>query len=156
MACPHCGAQYPIPHETDCPRAPPPGVEAYCRCGGTGVRKDLDSQRVVPCGCGRKPSSVGAKKLAMQKRLDDRLAELRRVERDRVEEAKRAGAAGVCCVCNAITHPDGSPVTWRCVGCGGRVCRAHTLTIPGRVPAEYYGDTLCGFGCWEKVGRPEE
>lgn len=102
---------------------------------------------------------MGEKKLSMQKRLDDRLAELRKAERDRAEDPRRAGEApeaGACVVCGVTAHPDGSPVRWRCAGCGGVVCRAHTRTIPGRVPAEYYTDTLCGFACWDKVGRPEE
>ena len=157
MACNHCGAAYPIPHEADCPRAPPPGVTAYCLCGGTGVRRAPDTERYVPCTCGRRPSSVGAKKLALQRRLDERLAELHREERDRMEESKRAEAEkGACGVCGTLVNPDGSPVTWRCAGCGGRVCRGHTLTVPGKVPEEYYTDTLCSHACWEKVGRPQD
>lgn len=61
-----------------------------------------------------------------------------------------------CIICTAQVHEDGSPVTWRCAGCGQRVCRVHALTIPGRVPAEYYWDTLCSRACWEQVGRPDE
>jgi hypothetical protein len=76
-----------------------------------------------------------------------------------------------CYICFAKVNPeDGSPVLWKCRACGRTVCRRHTLTIPGRKPAEYYADTLCSLdetvqavddvneepSCWEKAGRPEE
>ena len=47
-----------------------------------------------------------------------------------------------CIICAAQVHEDGSPVTWRCAGCGQRVCRVHALTIPGRVPAEYFPSSV--------------
>ena len=75
-----------------------------------------------------------------------------------------------CHICQAKENPDGSPVLWKCTACGRTICQAHTLTIPGRTPREYYADTLCAPdpdlqsvikiheepSCWEKAGRPEE
>jgi hypothetical protein len=155
MDC-NCGARYPIPHKETCPKALPPGIRPYCSCGGTGVKRDLASQRFIHCDCGRKPSSAGAKKLAAQEKLDKRLEELRREAMMKKEEERRFVGPDQCCVCQAVKNDDESPVTWRCIGCGRAVCRQHTLTIPGSVPLEYYYDTLCSHACWEKIGSPEE
>jgi len=64
--------------------------------------------------------------------------------------------AGPCVRCGKERHEDGSKVTWRCHTCGGFVCRGCTLTMPGSVPTEYYGLTLCSQECWEGAGGPED
>lgn len=51
---------------------------------------------------------------------------------------------------------DDSKVTWKCSRCGHCVCRACTMTIPGRFPAEYYHQTFCGTECWRMAGEPRE
>ncbi len=65
---------------------------------------------------------------------------------------------------------DESPVLWKCQVCDKTICRKHALTIPGRVPVEFYEMTLCApdgvlqaviqiheeSSCWEKAGRPDE
>ena len=76
-----------------------------------------------------------------------------------------------CHICGRTVNPqDGSPVLWKCQSCGRIICRDHTLTIPGRVPTEYYEATLCAPdpklqavidiheepSCWEKAGCPDE
>lgn len=52
-----------------------------------------------------------------------------------------------CCQCLRERHEDGSPVTWRCVQCGGTVCRKCTLTNPGELHRTYHDDTYCSQAC---------
>lgn len=61
-----------------------------------------------------------------------------------------------CCQCGTARNPDGTSVTWKCASCEGLVCQQCTLTIPGRVPREYYEQTLCSAPCWEAVGKPQD
>lgn len=61
--------------------------------------------------------------------------------------------AARCCRCLADSHPDGSPVSWRCAWCSGPVCRACTLTDPGEAHRTYYDDTLCSQGCKDLLDR---
>jgi len=63
---------------------------------------------------------------------------------------------GQCARCHGIRHEDKTPVTWKCQQCGSFVCRVCTLTIPGRVPREYFEKTLCSQACWEAAGSPKE
>ncbi len=76
---------------------------------------------------------------------------------DSAATSERFGSiAGPCNRCGKTEHADGSPVTWLCISCMLRVCCDCALTIPGRIPAEYYDDTLCSRACWEAIGKPEE
>jgi hypothetical protein len=50
----------------------------------------------------------------------------------------------------------GKDCTWKCGQCGAFVCADCTQTIPGRIPSEYYEETLCSIGCWASAGKPEE
>lgn len=54
-----------------------------------------------------------------------------------------------CCRCLRDGNEDGSSVTWRCVQCGGAVCRKCTLTDPSTLHREYYEETLCSQACKE-------
>lgn len=60
------------------------------------------------------------------------------------------------CRCGRVENLDGSKVRWKCGQCDHMVCRECALTIPGSSPTEYYFETLCSKGCWEKAGRPAE
>ena len=82
MACPECGAEYPVGHTQECSRRIP-SVRAYCMCGGTGVRKVVIAGvgwngRYEKCDCGRLMTSKGMKKLDEQAKLDRRLEQIRR------------------------------------------------------------------------------
>jgi len=97
---------------------------------------------------------------------DDLVRGLREAwEKNAVRPRERHGArsrsctaceGGDCIECGTRMHDDGSRVTWRCQQCGHLVCRGCTLTIPGRLPPEYYHQTFCGEDCWRRFGSPEE
>lgn len=50
-----------------------------------------------------------------------------------------------CCRCGRQSNEDGSSVTWRCIQCGGTVCRRCTLVDP--LERTYYDDTFCSVKC---------
>jgi hypothetical protein len=68
----------------------------------------------------------------------------------------RWGPSCGCSQCGVVQHDDGSRIAWKCSQCSRLICRSCTLTIPGRLPAEYYEQTLCGVECWHKAGEPEQ
>lgn len=55
-----------------------------------------------------------------------------------------------CVRCGCETNIDGSPVTWKCQGCGQRVCRDCTMRNH-KDPRVYYDTTVCSQECYDVV-----
>lgn len=54
------------------------------------------------------------------------------------------GDPNSCSQCGRTVHPDGYPVTWRCVVCRNLVCRLCSLSD---VDGTILEDTLCSNDC---------
>lgn len=77
---------------------------------------------------------------------EERAKDESRVRYNTPEKEKR----WACCRCKKRENPDNSPVTWQCMGCGGRVCHRCTLRN-AKDPRVYYDTTLCSEDCYHIV-----